>query len=135
MSGVLDYCYVQLHSGIFYEPGVKDTDWSARMSCGASMACSARVLPALLQQGQPTLNWLDPTFAAERLVIGDAVHELGVLGDGMRVSMPMACSASSATPMDASVAGHPLSYGESALPTWCGSWGDLLRGAPLPSIT
>ena len=35
------------------------------------------------KEGQPTLNWLDPSFAAERLVIGDALHELGVLGDGM----------------------------------------------------
>ena len=26
---------------------------------------------------------VDPTFAAQRLVIGDAVHEIGVLGDGM----------------------------------------------------
>jgi trehalose synthase len=28
------------------------------------------------------LNWLDPTFATQRLVIGDAIHELTVLGDG-----------------------------------------------------
>lgn len=34
------------------------------------------------KEGQPTLNWLDPTFAAERLVVGDALHELTVLGDG-----------------------------------------------------
>lgn len=35
------------------------------------------------KQGQPTLNWLDPTFAAQRLVVGDVLHEVGVLGDGM----------------------------------------------------
>src|SRR5439155_2819022 len=29
------------------------------------------------------LNWLDPSFAAQRLVVGDAIHELSVLGDGM----------------------------------------------------
>src|SRR5207245_917480 len=33
--------------------------------------------------GQPTFNWLDPTFAAQRLVIGDALHSLGTLGESM----------------------------------------------------
>ncbi len=33
--------------------------------------------------GQPTLNWLDPSFAAPRLVLGDALHSLTVLGAGM----------------------------------------------------
>jgi len=100
----------QLHSGIFYEPGVKDTDWSAN-GVAASMACSAAGYTCTtFKQGQPTLNWLDPTFAAERLVIGDAVHELGVLGDGMLRLDANGLSASSATPMDGSGgAGHPLS--------------------------
>ena len=35
------------------------------------------------KEGQPTLNWLDPSFAAPRLVIGDALHSLSVLGAGM----------------------------------------------------
>src|SRR5207253_2171601 len=33
--------------------------------------------------GQPTFNWLDPTFAAQQLVIGDALHSLGTLGESM----------------------------------------------------
>ncbi|MEO7061673.1 MAG: maltose alpha-D-glucosyltransferase, partial [Lapillicoccus sp.] len=34
------------------------------------------------KDGQPSLNWLDPTFAAMRLVIGDALHSLSDLGSG-----------------------------------------------------
>ena len=78
------YIVGQLHSGIFYEPGVKDTDWSATdVVRGVDGVQRRWVYLHYFKQGQPTLNWLDPTFAAERLVIGDAVHELGVLGDGM----------------------------------------------------
>ena len=32
--------------------------------------------------GQPSINWLDPTFAGMRLVIGDAMHSLVDLGTG-----------------------------------------------------
>ncbi|HEU4897019.1 MAG TPA: maltose alpha-D-glucosyltransferase, partial [Actinomycetota bacterium] len=34
------------------------------------------------KDGQPSINWLDPTFAGMRLVIGDALHSLGHLGAG-----------------------------------------------------
>ncbi|MEP7036476.1 MAG: maltose alpha-D-glucosyltransferase, partial [Actinomycetota bacterium] len=34
------------------------------------------------KQGQPTINWLDPTFAGVRMVIGDALHSLSDLGSG-----------------------------------------------------
>jgi trehalose synthase len=78
------YIVGHLHSGIFYEPGVKDTDWSATdVVRGADGVERRWVYLHYFKQGQPTLNWLDPSFAAERLVIGDAVHEIGVLGDGM----------------------------------------------------
>jgi trehalose synthase len=78
------YIVGRLSSSIFYEPGVKDTDWSATDAVRGVDGVQRRwVYLHYFKQGQPTLNWLDPTFAAERLVIGDAVHELGVLGDGM----------------------------------------------------
>lgn len=78
------YIVGQLHSGIFYAPGVKETDWSATdVVRGADGVERRWVYLHYFKQGQPTLNWLDPSFAAERLVIGDAVHEIGVLGDGM----------------------------------------------------
>jgi trehalose synthase len=34
------------------------------------------------KDGQPSINWLDPSFAGMRLVIGDALHSLGELGAG-----------------------------------------------------
>lgn len=78
------YIVGQLHSGIFYEPGVKDTDWSATDSVRGADGVQRRwVYLHYFKEGQPTLNWLDPSFGAERLVIGDAVDEIGVLGDQM----------------------------------------------------
>jgi len=78
------YIVGHLASGIFYAPGVKESDWSATgVIRGADGVQRRWVYLHYFKQGQPTLNWLDPTFAAERLVIGDAVDELGMLGDGM----------------------------------------------------
>ncbi|MDB6088762.1 MAG: treS [Gammaproteobacteria bacterium] len=78
------YIVGMLSSKIFYQRGVKDSDWSATdIVRGVDGAERRWVYLHYFKQGQPTLNWLDPTFAAQRLVIGDAVHELGVLGDGM----------------------------------------------------
>lgn len=34
------------------------------------------------KDGQPSINWLDPSFAGMRLVIGDALHSLTDLGSG-----------------------------------------------------
>ena len=77
------YIVGMLASKIFYEPGVKDSDWSATdVVRGVDGVQRRWVYLHYFKQGQPTLNWLDPSFAAERLVIGDAVHEIGVLGDG-----------------------------------------------------
>jgi trehalose synthase len=78
------YIVGMLPSKIFYEPGVKDSDWSATgIVQGADGVQRRWVYLHYFKQGQPTLNWLDPTMAAERLIIGDAIHELSVLGDGM----------------------------------------------------
>jgi trehalose synthase len=78
------YLVGRLSSRIFYQPGVKETDWSATdVVRGVDGVRRRWVYLHYFKQGQPTLNWLDPSFAAERLVIGDAVHELTVLGDGM----------------------------------------------------
>jgi trehalose synthase len=77
------YIVGMLPSKIFYQPGVKESDWSATdVVRGADGMDRRWVYLHYFKQGQPTLNWLDPSFAAERLVIGDAVHEMGVLGDG-----------------------------------------------------
>jgi trehalose synthase len=77
------YIVGMLASKIFYKPGVKDSDWSAtEIVRGVDGVQRRWVYLHYFKQGQPTLNWLDPSLAAERLVLGDAVHEVGVLGDG-----------------------------------------------------
>lgn len=77
------YIVGQLPSKIFYEPGVKDSDWSATdVVRGADGVERRWVYLHYFKQGQPTLNWLDPSLAAQRLIIGDAIHEVSVLGDG-----------------------------------------------------
>ena len=69
---------------IFYEPGVKETDWSATAVVRGVDGVERRwVYLHYFKDGQPTLNWLDPTFAAPRLVMGDCFHSLGVLGASM----------------------------------------------------
>jgi trehalose synthase len=80
----LGYIVGQLVRTIFYEPGVKETDWSATdVVTGPDGVARRWVYLHYFKAGQPTLNWLDPTFAAPRLVMGDALHSLGVLGASM----------------------------------------------------
>src|SRR5499427_99795 len=78
------YVVGQLPRTIFYEPGVKETDWSATDAVvGADGKTRRWVYLHYFKEGQPTFNWLDPTFAAPRLVAGDALHSLGRLGERM----------------------------------------------------
>jgi trehalose synthase len=78
------YIVGQLPRTIFYQQGIKDTDWSATDVVRGVDGVERRwVYLHYFKQGQPTLNWLDPTFAAQRLVVGDVLHEIKVLGDGM----------------------------------------------------
>jgi trehalose synthase len=78
------YIVGQLPRVIFYEPGVKETNWSATdVVTGADGVDRRWVYLHYFKEGQPSLNWLDPSFAAQRLVIGDALHSLGTLGVGM----------------------------------------------------
>ena len=66
---------------IFYDPGVKDTNWSATAPVAGADGVERRwVYLHYFKDGQPSINWLDPTFAGMRLVIGDALHSLGHLG-------------------------------------------------------
>ncbi len=78
------YIVGQLPRTIFYEPGVKETDWSATdVVVGADGTRRRWVYLHYFKDGQPTFNWLDPTFAAPRLVAGDAIHSLATLGERM----------------------------------------------------
>jgi trehalose synthase len=79
---VRGYIVGQLPRTIFYEKNIKETDWSATDAVAGADGMTRRwVYLHYFKAGQPTFNWLDPTFAAQRLVAGDALHSLGTLGD------------------------------------------------------
>ncbi len=77
------YIIGRMQRVIFYEPGVKDTNWSATAPVVGPDGVERRwVYLHYFKEGQPTINWLDPSFAGMRMVIGDALHSLGDLGSG-----------------------------------------------------
>jgi trehalose synthase len=77
------YIIGRMQRVIFYEPGVKDTNWSATpLVLGPDGVQRRWVYLHYFKEGQPSINWLDPSFAGMRLVIGDALHSLGDLGSG-----------------------------------------------------
>jgi trehalose synthase len=77
------YIVGRLQRVIFQDPGIKDTNWSATALVTGPDGVQRRwVYLHYFKDGQPTINWLDPTFAGVRLVIGDALHSLGHLGAG-----------------------------------------------------
>jgi trehalose synthase len=77
------YIVGRLQRVIFQDPGIKDTNWSATAPVTGPDGVQRRwVYLHYFKDGQPTINWLDPTFAGMRLVIGDALHSLGHLGTG-----------------------------------------------------
>src|SRR4051812_18329638 len=81
------YILGPLQRVIFYEPGVKETNWSATAPVrGPDDVVRRWVYLHYFKDGQPSINWLDPTFAGMRLVVGDALHSLGHLGTkGLRL--------------------------------------------------
>ena len=73
----------ELQRVIFHVPGLKDTNWSATAPVTGPDGVTRRwVYLHYFKEGQPSINWLDPTFAGMRLVIGDALHSIGDLGSG-----------------------------------------------------
>ena len=77
------YIVGKLQRVIFHQPGVKDTNWSTTAAVLGPDGVTRRwVYLHYFKQGQPSINWLDPTFAGVRMVIGDALHSLTDLGSG-----------------------------------------------------
>ncbi len=88
------YIIGELQRVIFYEPGVKETNWSVTPPIYDWKGVLRRwVYLHYFKEGQPSINWLDPTFAGMRLVMGDALHSLGDLGSGACGWTPTASSA------------------------------------------
>jgi trehalose synthase len=77
------YIIGRLQRVIFREDGVKETNWSTTgIVAGIDGVRRRWVYLHYFKEGQPTINWLDPSFAGMRLVIGDALHALADLGSG-----------------------------------------------------
>ena len=106
------YIIGQLQRVIFYDPGVKETNWSATRPVYDTTGKLRRwVYLHYFKSGQPSINWLDPTFAGMRLVIGDAMHSLVDFGTGaLRLDANGFLGVEkSAEEMPAWSEGHPLS--------------------------
>ena len=77
------YIIGKMQRVIFHEPGIKDTNWSATaIVTGVDGVDRRWVYLHYFKDGQPSINWLDPTSAGMRLVMGDAFHALHDLGAG-----------------------------------------------------
>ena len=77
------YIVGKLQRVIFHVPGVKDTNRSVTAPVTGPDGVTRRwVYLHYFKEGQPSINWLDPTFAGMRMVIGDALHSIGDLGSG-----------------------------------------------------
>ncbi|HEV7469533.1 MAG TPA: maltose alpha-D-glucosyltransferase [Pseudonocardia sp.] len=107
------YIIGPLQRVIFYAEGVKETNWSVtRPVVGIDGVERRWVYLHYFKDGQPSINWLDPSFAGMRMVIGDALHSLADLGSGaLRLDangfLGVEKSASEGNP--AWSEGHPLS--------------------------
>lgn len=106
-----DYIVGQLQRVIFFEPGVKETDWSATAPVtGVDGTLRRWVYLHYFKEGQPSLNWLDPSFAAQQMITGDALHSLDVLGArGLRLDANGFLGVERQAEGTAWSEGHPLS--------------------------
>lgn len=74
------YLTGKLERIIFYEKGVKESNWSATgIVKGVDGSERRWVYLHYFKAGQPTLNWLDPSFAANRLIAGDIINSISNL--------------------------------------------------------
>ncbi|MGB6837411.1 MAG: maltose alpha-D-glucosyltransferase [Dehalococcoidia bacterium] len=103
---------------VFHDPGIKDTNWSATDTVtGVDGRRRRWVYLHVFKDGQPSLNWLDPTLGAQRVIMADVVHALHVLGaSGLRLDASPLLGIETRPGLDkAWVEGHPLAEGGSNL--------------------
>ena len=107
------YIIGRLQRVIFYAEGVKETNWSVTRPVVGTDGIERRwVYLHYFKEGQPSINWLDPSFAGMRMVIGDALHSLTDLGSGaLRLDANgfLGVEKSTAEGNPAWSEGHPLS--------------------------
>ncbi|MEL4359339.1 MULTISPECIES: maltose alpha-D-glucosyltransferase [unclassified Luteococcus] len=112
------YIIGEMQRVIFYEPGVKETNWSCTPEIYDYKGVKRRwVYLHYFKEGQPSINWLDPTFAGMRLVMGDALHSLLDLGSGgLRLDANGFLGVEKSIDEDAAWSeGHPLSQAANQL--------------------
>ncbi|MGO4957366.1 maltose alpha-D-glucosyltransferase [Luteococcus sp. Sow4_B9] len=112
------YIIGEMQRVIFYEPGVKETNWSATPEIYDYKGVKRRwVYLHYFKDGQPSINWLDPTFAGMRLVMGDALHSQLDLGSGgLRLDANGFLGVEKSVDRDAAWSeGHPLSQAANQL--------------------
>lgn len=111
------YIIGALQRVIFYEPGVKETNWSVTRPVVDVKGVERRwVYLHYFKEGQPTINWLDPTCAGMRLVMGDALHSLLDLGSGgLRLDANGFLGVERSFDAPAWSEGHPLSLAANQL--------------------
>ena len=101
-----------LDAEIFARPGIKDSSWSATdVVVGVDGQERRWVYLHVFKQGQPSLNWTDPSFAAHRLLTADMLHSLHGLGaKGLRLDATMFLGIEGRAEDELGwLAGHPLS--------------------------
>jgi len=112
------YIIGQMQRVIFFEPGVKETNWSVTRPVRDTTGKFRRwVYLHYFKSGQPSINWLDPTCSGMRLVLGDAMHSLVDLGSaGLRLDANGFLGVEkSAEEQPAWSEGHPLSQAANQL--------------------
>ena len=101
-----------LDAEVFARPGIKGSSWSATdIVHGVDGKDRRWVYLHIFKQGQPSLNWSDPSFAAHRLITADMLHSLKVLGaKGLRLDATMFLGVEAGPGTEKGwLAGHPLS--------------------------
>ena len=101
-----------LDAEVFNRPGIKESCWSVTdVVRGVDGKRRRWAYLHIFKQGQPSLNWSDPSFAAQRLVTADMLHSLVVLGaKGLRLDATMFLGVETDPQAEkAWLAGHPLS--------------------------
>jgi trehalose synthase len=105
------YIVGPLQRVLFASPGVKETNWSATAPVlGVDGTTRRWVYLHNFKEGQPSINWLDPSFAGMRLVVGDALQALTDLGaGGLRLDANGFLGVEKRAGATAWSEGHPLS--------------------------
>lgn len=77
----LDYIPAQMEELLFYEQGVKETNWSVTEEITGYDGITRRWLYLHMWKiGQPMLNWHSPNFSAHKLITGDLINHMFNLG-------------------------------------------------------